>query len=170
MTSFDLNYENDNNNSETQNSISESPQIALEKEEKPNIFLAIVFSLLSIFCFFVAETIIIFLIALILLILSKIPVINVVVNLITNWLSRIYDSFVDRLTVVTAVTLSVQVINWLIEKFTSNGKTQDLIRVISGVGIMLLNVAFLIINIINGDSILGNILSIICCYSLAKDN
>ena len=137
-------------------------RIAQEKREKrqkllnkaKSVFAAIPLSVLGLLEFYIVETIAALAIALIHIIISYIPILNI----INEWLSRKAGSNITELAIGLGSTFAYFAITETAKRILKNTETKKFTLMFIGVLLVTLNVIFLITNIINHDAILANII------------
>lgn len=116
-----------------------------------SVLQSIPFSLLGLFEYYIIYGLSVFAIALVFLILSYIPIINTLID----WLFRIREDTPDMFAVFLAAMLAYLGTTATAEHIIKGTRKYSLM--LTGIYLVILNIIFLIVNIVNSDFILPNI-------------
>lgn len=115
--------------------------------EKPNILKAIIFSILAFLGFYLAMLIIALILSVVFLVLSKIPIVSIIVSKIDyEYITVLFSGVITKV---------------IIEALNKNIPTRKIAFILTGIYLIILNVVSLIANIAYREAILTNILVII---------
>lgn len=130
--------------------------------EKPNIVNAILLSFFAFFIFFIVHILCSIIVAFIILMISKIPLIGTLVE----WLFRARGDTPGMFTILLSAFISYAVTTEVLERLNSNVKTEALSLILTGSYVLLIQAISFLINLVNGDPFFINIVLIISSISL----
>lgn len=133
-----------------------------ESSKKANVLLSILFSVVSILGFYLLDGIIAIALGFAIYFLVEVPLVGVLME----WLLSIGGNTADSFVITISLICSYVFISMFISRLGKNEKTQKLAQSIMGVGLIILNVIFLISNLSTNDAVLSNILMIITGITL----
>ena len=132
------------------------------------VLLSIIFALLELVLFYIADFVAVFILALIFGVLSYIPILNI----ITNLLFTITGNAADIFTVTAGAILAAGATAFIMSKISKNKETLNRSFCISSIILVVLNVLFLIVNLIHNDPCYTNAVMIflgICVFFSEKN-
>ena len=124
------------------------------RKQRPNVFLSIIFSLLAVVAFYIVATISIILFSVLIHLISIIPILKFLTNV---FLANSGGFLMDIIYGVCAY-LAVAIVGFISEKIIKKEPTRNLSLMITGIILVIMNVLFLIINLILGHSVIANII------------
>lgn len=130
----------------------EAPKKESTAETIKSIFLSIPFSILGLFEFYIIYGLTILVAALVFWALSYIPILNTLID----WLFRVREDTPDMFAMMLAAAIAYFGITATAEHIVS--KTRKPSLMLTGIYIVVLNIIFLIVNLINSEAILPNII------------
>ena len=128
-----------------------------ETKEKANAFLAIIFSLLAFLGFYLVSSITSGILALIFYFLVKIPLLKTLIS----WFLEVREDTLDGFILAISLVVAGILIHWLVTHLGKNERTQKVALSIFGMLLTILNIFFLVINLIAGNAIYVNILVVV---------
>ena len=124
-------------------------------KEKPKIGKAVLFSIVGIVAYYICLFVLTLIVGFLFALLLNLPVIKHIVAFIFKTRGDTPDFF----TVLLAVVLSYNAVVWMVSRFCDSKATEYLTLIVIGIVLLLSNILFLVINVINHSGIIGNILS-----------
>lgn len=128
-----------------------------QNNQTPKIFKGILFSIISLVIFYLANTIIALLLSLIFSLLLEIPVVG---NLI-NFFLKIGDNTLDAFVLAISVLISYMITSAFVGVADKEAPTRKLVLKILGIACIALNVIFLIFNLISGEPVYANLVMLL---------
>lgn len=126
----------------------------MDFKKKPETGKAILFGIIGIIAFYICYAVIALVLSALLSALSKIPLLG---NLII-FLFRVRGDTPGILVSLIAVSLAYEAVLWMIHRFSDIQETEALALRICGIPLLVLNMVFLIVNLLSGDYFFPNIL------------
>lgn len=126
-----------------------------KSREKGSIFSAILFSMLGTILFYIIYGLLFLLIGLLLLAISNLPILKDILGYVLS------DSSADMFALGISLVVSYIIIGALAEHFLKNENKVNLSLFLIGIYLLVLNIGFIILNLIFSNSILVNVAFII---------
>ena len=122
-------------------------------KEKPNVGKAFFFSIIAFIAFYLCYFVVMFAFAAVYTILDKIPIIGSIVR----FLFTIRGDSPDILAWILSTVLAYNATVWMLHRFHDTEPSENLSLKITGITLLVLNVIFLVVNIISGTPFFPNI-------------
>ncbi|MBO4978802.1 MAG: hypothetical protein J6D16_00175 [Clostridia bacterium] len=122
-----------------------------------SVLVSLPLSVLGLLEFYIVDVIIVLIVSLIFLLISYIPILNILVE----WTMRMGENTPDMFAMCAGVTIAYFVLKETVSRILKKIETQKFTFMFTGLLLILLNIVFLIDNLTRNDAILANILLII---------
>lgn len=121
--------------------------------EKPQIGKSIFFSIISIVAFYLCWFAVLFALGAVFLLLSKIPVISSILEFVFKMRGDAPDILIWIISAICAYRATT----WMLHRFHDSEVSENLSLKITGITLLVLNIVFLIVNIMGRSSFFPNI-------------
>lgn len=125
----------------------------MNMKEKPEKGKSILFAIIALFAFYLCYFVVFLALGLLFTLLLKLPVINSILS----FLFRVRGDSPDILCWIISTCTAYQAAVWMLHRFHDSEVSENLSLKITGIILIVLNIVFLIVNIISGSPFFPNI-------------